>query len=103
MTLFQQVFAGDTIAIKDYTGQFGTNSLSIQRNGHKIQGTANDGLIQTNRSSLELVYVDATKGWLYTIESNVSGLINIYICSGGTETNQAIIKFTHLQVMVTLW
>ena len=84
--------AGDTIAIKDYTGQFGTNSLSIQRNGHKIQGTANDGLIQTNRASLELVYVDATKGWLYTIESNVSGLIPFIIASGGTETTSGDYK-----------
>ena len=37
--------AGDTIAIKDYAGNFGTNNLSIQRNSHKIQGVANNGLI----------------------------------------------------------
>jgi len=66
--------AGDTIAIKDYAGNFGTNNLTIQRNGHNIQGVANDGLIITNRASLELVYIDATKGWLYTNESNVADL-----------------------------
>ena len=54
--------AGDTIAIKDYNCNFGTNKLTIQRNGHKIQGVANDGQIGTNRASVVLVYIDATKG-----------------------------------------
>ena len=66
--------AGDTISIKDYAGNFGTNSLTIQRNGHKIQGDTNDSQISTNRASVSLVYVDATKGWLYINESNVSNL-----------------------------
>ena len=80
--------AGDTIAIKDYAGNFGTNNLTIQRNGHNIQGVANDGLIITNRASLELVYIDATKGWLYTNESNVGDLQEATFISatGGTIT-----------------
>ena len=53
--------AGDTVAIKDYAGNFGTNNLTIQRNGHKIQGVANNSQITTNRASVTLVYVDATK------------------------------------------
>ena len=65
---------GDFVAIKDYAGNFGTNSLTIQRNGHNIQGVANDSLISTNRASLVLIYVDATKGWLYTDEHNVADL-----------------------------
>ena len=79
--------AGDTIAIKDYAGNFATNKLTIQRNGHKIQGVENNSLIGTNRAALELVYVDATKGWLYTTESNVGDLRDIqYIAAtGGTE------------------
>ena len=56
---------GDTIAIKDYAGNFGTNNLTIQRNGHKIQGNANNSVIKTNRASVELVYADATKGCLF--------------------------------------
>jgi hypothetical protein len=77
--------AGDTVAIKDYAGNFGTNNLTIQRNGHNIQGVANDSLISTNRASLTLVYVDATKGWLYAVESNVGVLYPAYItATGGT-------------------
>jgi len=80
--------AGDTIAIKDYAGNFGTNSLTIQRNGHNIQGVANDSQISTNRASLSLVYVDSTKGWLYAVESNVADLQEaLFItATGGTVT-----------------
>ena len=78
--------AGDTIAIKDYAGNFGTNALTIQRNSHKIQGNANDSQIKTNRASVTLVYVDATKGWLYANESNVADLqqVEFVAATGGT-------------------
>jgi hypothetical protein len=75
---------GDTIAIKDYAGNFGTNNLTIQRNSHKIQGNTNDSKISTNRASIVLVYVDATKGWLYTDEHNVSNLGLFTAATGGT-------------------
>ena len=86
--------AGDTIAIKDYAGNFGTNSLTIQRNSHNIQGVANDSLISTNRASIVLVYIDATKGWLYTNESNVADLeARAYIsATGGTVTTSGDFK-----------
>ena len=91
--------AGDIVSIKDYAGNFGTNSLTIQRNGHNIQGNTNDSTIETNRASVTLVYVDATKGWLYTNESNVGNLENkTYIgATGGTVTtsgNDKIHTFT---------
>ena len=78
--------AGDTIAIKDYAGNFATNKLTIQRNGHNIQGVANDSQIKTNRASVVLVYIDSTKGWLYTNESNVADLqkATFVTATGGT-------------------
>jgi len=77
---------GDFVVIKDYTGNFGTNNLTIQRNSHKIQGEANDSLIGTNRASVVLIYVDVTKGWLFTDEHNVADLqLNTFIsATGGT-------------------
>src|SRR6056300_570902 len=74
ITLPSSPSIGDSIAIKDYAGTFGTNNLTIARNSSNIQGVANDSLISTNRASLTLVYVDATRGWLYTVESNVADL-----------------------------
>jgi len=90
---------GDFVAIKDYAATFGTNNLIIGRNGHNIQGAANDSLIQTNRASLVLVYVDSTQGWLYWEEHNAGDLQGpLYIvATGGTITttgNYKIHSFT---------
>ena len=74
VTLPASASRGDFIAIKDYAGTFNTNNLTIGRNGHNIQGVANNSLITTNRASLVLVYVDTTKGWLYWEEHNVADL-----------------------------
>jgi len=80
---------GDTIAIKDYAGNFATNALVIQRNGHNIQGVANNHQLETNKASVVLVYVDATKGWLYTDEHNIGDLEGprFITATGGTITN----------------
>ena len=85
---------GDTISIKDYAASFGTNKLTIQRNGHKIQGSANDSEISTARTSVSLVYVDATKGWLYTGEHNVGDLREPLFteATGGTVTTSGDYK-----------
>ena len=64
MTLPSSASAGDTIAIKDYAGTFATNNCTIGRNGHNIQGNANNSLLSSNRASVLLVYVDSTQGWL---------------------------------------
>src|SRR6056300_884327 len=94
LTLPVSATIGDTIAIKDYAGTFGTNNLTIARNGHNIQGFAGDSSISTNRASLTLVYVDATKGWLYAVESNVADLQKaLYVtATGGTVTESGDFK-----------
>src|SRR6056300_927638 len=85
---------GDQIAIKDYAGTFASNNLTIGRNGHNIQGAANDSLISTNRASILLVYVDSTKGWIYAEESNVGDLQAPAFTSatGGTITTSGNFK-----------
>ena len=94
LTLPSSASIGDTIAIKDYAGTFGTNVLVINRNGHKIQGVENNHQIETNRASIVLVYVDTTKGWLYTEEHNVADLqVNSFIeATGGTITTSGDYK-----------
>ena len=86
MTLPSSASIGDSIAIKDYAGTFATNNLTILRNSHNIQGVANNSLIKTNRASVTLIYVDATKGWLFTHEHNVANLEQIVhiAATGGT-------------------
>src|SRR5210317_593531 len=94
VTLPASATIGDIIHIKDYAGTFGTNNLTILRNGHNIQGVANDSLISTNRASISLFYIDSTKGWLYRDESNVGDLQGpFYItATGGTETTDGNFK-----------
>src|SRR6056300_1883672 len=94
ITLPSSPSIGDSIAIKDYAGTFGTNNLTIARNGSNILGVANDSLISTNRASLTLVYVDATKGWLYAVESNVADLEapTFIEATGGTITTSGNFK-----------
>ena len=89
MTLPSSGTIGDTISIKDYAGTFATNKLTIARNSHKIQGFTENMLLNTNRAQVTLVYVDATKGWLFTDEHNVGDLeLNPYVtATGGTVTN----------------
>jgi len=84
---------GDTIAIKDYAGTFGTNNLTINRSVHNIQGVASNSLISTNRASVVLVYVDSTRGWEFVEESNVAVLVSTYIsATGGTITTSGNFK-----------
>ena len=90
--------AGDTIAMKDYAGTFGTNSLTIGRNGKPLQGGTIDAEVDTNRASVVCVFIDDTKGWLFTTESNVANLTSKYVtATGGTVTtsgNDKIHTFT---------
>jgi len=86
--------AGDTISIKDYAGTFASNKLTINRNGHNIQGAANNSLIGTNRASVTLVYIDVTRGWEFTKESNVADLQGpaFITATGGTITTSGNFK-----------
>jgi hypothetical protein len=93
ITLPSSPSIGDSIAIKDYAGTFGTNALTISRNGSNIQGAGNNSELSTNRASVILVYVDSTKGWIYTKESNVGDLgVPFIIATGGTETTSGDFK-----------
>ena len=85
--------AGAIVAFKDYAATFATNNLTIGRNSSNIQGNATDSLLSTNRASVVLVYVDATKGWLYVQESNVQNLAPPYVqATGGTITTSGDFK-----------
>ena len=63
MTLPSSATLGDTIRINDLAGTFGTNNLTVARNGQKIQGSANDLLVDTDQTSFGLVYSNSTYGW----------------------------------------
>ena len=63
-TLPSSATQGDEVSIIDYAGTFDTNNLTVGRNSHKIQGSAADLTVSTERAGFTLVYVDSTQGWL---------------------------------------
>ena len=54
---------GDTISFNDYTGTFGTNNVTLSRNGSNINGDTSDGSLATNSQTVTLVFLDSTRGW----------------------------------------
>jgi len=88
MTLPASPNPGDFVAAKDYARTFATNKLSINGNGQKIQGDTANSALDQNGDTVILVYIDSTKGWLYTQENTVTPVSNAeyVIASGGTET-----------------
>jgi len=63
-TLPSSASIGDEVSIIDYAGTADTNNITVGRNSHKIQGSAADLTVSTERAGFTLVYVDATQGWL---------------------------------------
>jgi len=57
----------DEVTIMDgsATGGFATNNCIIDRNGSNIEGAASNDTLATNNQCVNLIYANATKGWLY--------------------------------------
>ena len=55
---------GNQVKIIDSHGTAATNNITVGRNSQKIQGTAADLTISTNRAGISLVYYDSDNGWL---------------------------------------
>ena len=74
---------GDTVILADYSGTFGTNKAIVNTGGALIDSTqggptpGNEFEITTNNAIVELVYVDAAKGWLVKDNTAPSALSTI--------------------------
>ena len=55
---------GNQVKIIDSHGTAATNNIPVGRNSEKIQGSAADLTISTNRAGISLVYYDSDNGWL---------------------------------------
>ncbi len=64
LTLPGTASIGDEVHIIDGTGDASTNNITIARNGHKIQGAAEDLIVSTDRAAFQLVYYNANNGWV---------------------------------------
>jgi hypothetical protein len=94
MNLPSSPSAGNIVSVKDYANSFDTQNLTIGRGGSNIGGLAQDAILSTEGTSITLVYVDATKGWLVTQEGAQSDAPQplFTIATGGTITTSGDYK-----------
>jgi len=84
---------GDEVTIVDYAGTFGSNAVTVGRNGSNIDGVANDGTLATNRLNVRFVYIDATQGWRAIFDDASENYGATYVtATGGTITTSGDYK-----------
>ena len=65
ITLPASASLGDEVRIIDATGNCSTNNITINRNGHNINGDAEDLVIDVDRAAIGLAYYNSTQGWVF--------------------------------------
>jgi len=65
VTLPASPSVGNQVTFIDAKGSFGSNNLTIARNGSNINGSAANLTVSTNGEAFTLVFLNATRGWSY--------------------------------------
>jgi len=74
--------AGDIVGLKDYAGTFATYTLTIDRNGSKLDGVSTNKGVNVANTSLTLIYVDGTQGWK-SIEEGTGEMRDTFVVATG--------------------
>ena len=56
---------GNEVTFIDSGNNLASNNLTVGRNSSRINGAESDLVVSTNASAFTLVYVNATRGWVY--------------------------------------
>ena len=56
---------GNEVTFIDSGNNLASNNLTVGRNGSRINGSESDLVVSTNAAAFTLVYVNATRGWVY--------------------------------------
>ena len=56
---------GNEVTFIDSGNNLASNNLTIGRNSSNINGSGSDLVVSANASAFTLVYVNATRGWVY--------------------------------------
>ena len=64
LPLNASLLVNDTIQVIDATSSFGSNAVTIARNGSLIQGAADDLTADLNGAIMTLIYTGPTYGWI---------------------------------------
>ena len=65
ITLPTSPAVGDEVVIIDARGTFGSNNVTVERNGQPINSGTNNLALAVNGQAVTLVYIDSTRGWAY--------------------------------------
>jgi len=95
MTLPASASVGDTVEIVDYARTWGTNKVTINQNGLNFQGFSSPNPeYDTNGQSVRFVYSGSTKGWIPTVDDDVTDEVPqttttdfLVIAGGGGSSN----------------
>jgi hypothetical protein len=85
VTLPASPAAGNVITLTDYAGTWGTNNLTVNPNGGKINGSTSNLVFNSTRFSAQFVYVDSTQGWIIYSTANLLSTPNVdyLVVAGG--------------------
>jgi hypothetical protein len=84
---------GDEVHIVDYAGTFGTNKVTIERNGSNIDGSTANGSLAIDRLNVRFVYIDSTQGWKAIFDDASENYGAAYVtATGGTVTTSGDFK-----------
>jgi hypothetical protein len=72
VTLPSSASVGDTIEIVDYARTWGTNNVTLNRNGLNYQGGTENPVYDVDGQSVKIVYSGATQGWIPTSDDDVT-------------------------------
>ena len=81
--------AGAIVSVADYAATWQTNNITVVPNGSDKIGSQNlNAILNVQGQSVTFVFVDATQGWINTMDStsNVRGISNFVTATGGTIT-----------------
>ena len=86
--------AGAIVSLADYAATWQTNNLTVSPNGSEKIGSVNgDVVLNTEGQSVTFVYVDATQGWINTMDSTSNVRAEGFIvATGGTITESGNCK-----------